>query len=167
MRLWHSVRDSIRGSCGRSFRKGGEGNKLVSQDKTLSVIIPAYNRPDDVAALLASLEPDLGRVEVIVVDDASPDPAVYAESARRWPVVRFVRQARNQGPAAARNRGAREASCGLLFFVDSDTVIVPGTMPSSNLPGENFGPSLYCAVIVKTVDAQTRSKTSINELLRD
>ncbi len=46
-------------------------------------------------------------------------------------------------------------------------VVVPGTMPSSNLPGENFGPSLYCAVIVKTVDAQTRSKTSINELLRD
>lgn len=47
------------------------------------------------------------------------------------------------------------------------SVIVPGTMPSRNLPGENYGPSLYCAVIVKTVDAQTRSKTSINELLRD
>ena len=47
------------------------------------------------------------------------------------------------------------------------SVVVPGTMPSSNLPGENFGPSLYCAVIVKTVDEQTRSKTSINELLRD
>jgi 2,3,4,5-tetrahydropyridine-2-carboxylate N-succinyltransferase len=40
-------------------------------------------------------------------------------------------------------------------------------MPSKNLPGENWGPSLYCAVIVKTVDEQTRSKTSINDLLRD
>ena len=51
--------------------------------------------------------------------------------------------------------------------IPPSSVIVPGTMPSSNLPGENYGPSLYCAVIVKTVDAQTRSKTSINELLRD
>ncbi len=47
------------------------------------------------------------------------------------------------------------------------SVVVPGSMPSRNLPGENYGPSLYCAVIVKTVDEQTRSKTSINELLRD
>lgn len=47
------------------------------------------------------------------------------------------------------------------------SVIVPGSLPSRNLPGENYGPSLYCAVIVKTVDEQTRSKTSINELLRD
>jgi 2,3,4,5-tetrahydropyridine-2-carboxylate N-succinyltransferase len=46
-------------------------------------------------------------------------------------------------------------------------VVVPGSMPSRNLPGENYGPSLYCAVIVKTVDEQTRAKTSINELLRD
>jgi 2,3,4,5-tetrahydropyridine-2-carboxylate N-succinyltransferase len=42
------------------------------------------------------------------------------------------------------------------------SVVVPG-----NLPDPNGGPGLYCAVIVKTVDAQTRSKTSINELLRD
>jgi 2,3,4,5-tetrahydropyridine-2-carboxylate N-succinyltransferase len=41
-------------------------------------------------------------------------------------------------------------------------VVVPGA-----LPDPNGGPSLYCAVIVKTVDAQTRSKTGINELLRD
>ena len=42
------------------------------------------------------------------------------------------------------------------------SVVVPG-----GLPDPNGGPSLYCAVIVKTVDAQTRSKTSINDLLRD
>jgi len=39
---------------------------------------------------------------------------------------------------------------------------VPGT-----LPGKDGGPALSCAVIVKTVDAQTRSKTSVNDLLRD
>ncbi len=47
------------------------------------------------------------------------------------------------------------------------SVVVAGSMPGKNLPGQNIGPSLYCAVIVKKVDAQTRSKTSINELLRD
>ena len=46
-------------------------------------------------------------------------------------------------------------------------VVVPGSMPGKPLPDGSPGPSLYCAVIVKTVDAQTRSKTSINDLLRD
>ena len=40
-------------------------------------------------------------------------------------------------------------------------------LPGKALPDGSPGPSLYCAVIVKRVDAQTRSKTSINELLRD
>lgn len=47
------------------------------------------------------------------------------------------------------------------------SVVVSGSLPSKNLPGENWGPNLYCAVIVKTVDEQTRSKTSLNDLLRD
>jgi 2,3,4,5-tetrahydropyridine-2-carboxylate N-succinyltransferase len=47
------------------------------------------------------------------------------------------------------------------------SVVVSGTLPGKNLPDGSPGPSLYCAVIVKRVDAQTRSKTSINELLRD
>ncbi len=46
-------------------------------------------------------------------------------------------------------------------------VVVPGSMPGKPLPDGSPGPSLYCAVIVKTVDAQTRAKTGINELLRD
>ena len=47
------------------------------------------------------------------------------------------------------------------------SVVVPGTMPGRPLPDGSPGPSLSCAVIVKTVDEQTRSKTSINDLLRD
>ncbi|MDE2435357.1 MAG: 2,3,4,5-tetrahydropyridine-2,6-dicarboxylate N-succinyltransferase [Sphingomonadales bacterium] len=46
-------------------------------------------------------------------------------------------------------------------------VVVPGSMPGKPLPDGSPGPSLYCAVIVKTVDAQTRAKTGINDLLRD
>jgi 2,3,4,5-tetrahydropyridine-2-carboxylate N-succinyltransferase len=47
------------------------------------------------------------------------------------------------------------------------SVVVPGALPGKPLPSGEPGPSLYCAVIVKRVDEQTRSKTSINELLRD
>ena len=51
--------------------------------------------------------------------------------------------------------------------VPAYSVVVPGTMPGKPLPGGSAGPNLYCGVIVKRVDAQTRSKTSVNELLRD
>jgi 2,3,4,5-tetrahydropyridine-2,6-dicarboxylate N-succinyltransferase len=51
--------------------------------------------------------------------------------------------------------------------VPSYSVVVPGAMPGKPLPDGTPGPSLACAVIVKRVDAQTRAKTAINELLRD
>jgi 2,3,4,5-tetrahydropyridine-2-carboxylate N-succinyltransferase len=47
------------------------------------------------------------------------------------------------------------------------SVVVAGSMPGKPMGNGEPGPGLYCAVIVKHVDAQTRSKTSINELLRD
>ena len=52
-------------------------------------------------------------------------------------------------------------------YVPPYAVVVPGTQPGKSLPDGSPGPNLYCAVIVKTVDAQTRAKTSINELLRE
>jgi 2,3,4,5-tetrahydropyridine-2-carboxylate N-succinyltransferase len=51
--------------------------------------------------------------------------------------------------------------------VPAYSVVVPGSLPGRPLPDGSPGPSLYCAVIVKRVDAQTRAKTGINELLRD
>jgi 2,3,4,5-tetrahydropyridine-2-carboxylate N-succinyltransferase len=51
--------------------------------------------------------------------------------------------------------------------VPAYSVVVPGTLPGKPLPDGRPGPSLSCAVIVKRVDEKTRSKTSINELLRD
>ena len=55
----------------------------------------------------------------------------------------------------------RESGAVMYGEVPSGSVVVAGSLPSKN------GVNLYCAVIVKRVDAQTRSKTSINELLRD
>jgi 2,3,4,5-tetrahydropyridine-2-carboxylate N-succinyltransferase len=54
-----------------------------------------------------------------------------------------------------------------LGRVPAYSVVVPGSLPGRPLPDGSPGPSLYCAVIVKTVDAQTRAKTAINELLRE
>jgi len=51
--------------------------------------------------------------------------------------------------------------------VPAYAVVVPGTLPGRPLPDGSPGPNLYCAVIGKRVDEQTRSKTSINELLRE
>ena len=51
--------------------------------------------------------------------------------------------------------------------VPAYSVVVPGTLPGKPLPNGEPGPGLYCAVIVKRVDERTRSRTSINELLRD
>lgn len=54
-----------------------------------------------------------------------------------------------------------------LGEVPEYSVVVSGTQPGKPLPDGTPGPNLYCAVIVKRVDEKTRSKTSINELLRD
>ena len=51
--------------------------------------------------------------------------------------------------------------------VPPGSVVVPGALPGKPLPDGSPGPSLYCAVIVKRVDEQTRSKTSVNDLLRE
>ncbi len=61
-----------------------------------------------------------------------------------------------------------DRATGEVFYgrVPAYSVVVPGALPGKPLPDGTPGPSLACAVIVKRVDAQTRSKTSINELLR-
>ena len=61
-----------------------------------------------------------------------------------------------------------DRTTGEIFLgrVPAYSVVVPGTLPGKPLPDGSPGPGLYCAVIVKRVDEQTRAKTSINELLR-
>jgi 2,3,4,5-tetrahydropyridine-2-carboxylate N-succinyltransferase len=62
-----------------------------------------------------------------------------------------------------------DRATGEIFMgrVPAYSVVVPGTLPGKPLPDGSPGPNLACAVIVKRVDEQTRSKTAINELLRD
>ena len=62
-----------------------------------------------------------------------------------------------------------DRATGEVFYgeVPANSVVVAGSLPGKPFPNSEPGPSLYCAVIVKRVDEKTRSKTSINELLRD
>ncbi|MGH7191462.1 MAG: 2,3,4,5-tetrahydropyridine-2,6-dicarboxylate N-succinyltransferase, partial [Acetobacteraceae bacterium] len=60
----------------------------------------------------------------------------------------------------------RESGETFLGRIPAFSVVVPGSLPGRPLPDGRPGPNLACAVIVKRVDARTRAKTSINELLR-
>jgi glycosyltransferase involved in cell wall biosynthesis len=91
---------------------------------TFAVVVPVYNEGDHLASVIGSaLEQSLPPVEVIVVDDGSttlPD-AVLVEAASLGATV--IRSPHNGGPAAARNRGAENASASWLVFVDADSML--------------------------------------------
>lgn len=95
----------------------------------ISVIIPTFNRAEMVCAcvtsVLATNDPNL--LEVIVVDDCSPDDtkariaAQFGHDAR----VRYVRNAHNSFQAVSRNNGAKVAKGDYLFFLDDDNLVAP------------------------------------------
>jgi GT2 family glycosyltransferase len=93
-----------------------------------SVIIPSYNSAATLELLLKSLEQQtVSNYEVIVVDDASTDDT--ATVVAHYPVT-YERLERNEGPAAARNRGAGLAQGEWFVFTDADTVFEPDTLQS-------------------------------------
>ncbi len=97
----------------------------------VSVIIPAYNAAATIGLCLGSLCSDQQQtrnLEIIVVDDASADETCalvegyQAKTNGDAISLRLLRQPRNAGPAAARNRGAEAATGAVLLFTDSDCV---------------------------------------------
>ncbi|MDE5560206.1 MAG: glycosyltransferase [Bacteroidaceae bacterium] len=94
-----------------------------------SLIIPVYNRPDEVGELLASLETQtLKDFEVVVVEDGSTEPClnVVNEHASRLALRYFGKQ--NSGPGQSRNYGAERSQGEYLIVLDSDCVLPPGYM---------------------------------------
>ena len=67
-------------------------------------------------------------VEIIIVDDASPEPYELEKVQRNNPAIKLIRQDENKGPAAARNRGIKEASQPLISFLDSDDYLIENTL---------------------------------------
>jgi len=124
----------------------------------ISVIVPVYNNPQDLhdclSAILGTSGPDC---EIIVVDDASTDstPSVAARMG-----VTVLRLTKNSGPAAARNYGASHARGEILFFVDADVVVAPGTLERVVKVMEN-DPDL--AAVFGSYDAQPRAPGVISQ----
>jgi len=91
----------------------------------VSIIIPHYNIPDLLDRCLASI-PRRDDVEVIVVDDNSPDAESVAGIAAKYSNVRLVVQPSNGGGGAARNVGMRHARGRWLLFADADDFFTYG-----------------------------------------
>lgn len=93
----------------------------------ISIIIPVYNNTRDLPECLSAVKTSAKNLdtEIIVVDDASTDetPSVAASMG-----VHVLRLGRNSGPGAARNFGAQHATGEILFFVDADVVLAPGSL---------------------------------------
>jgi glycosyltransferase involved in cell wall biosynthesis len=92
----------------------------------ISVVIPANNAAQTLGRCLQALaQSEIAPFECLVVDDASADTT--PEIARRLG-ARVLTIRRKQGPARARNRGARAARGDIIFFVDSDVCVHPETL---------------------------------------
>jgi len=100
-------------------------------DVKVSVILPTYNRlhslPAAMNSVLSQSERDL---ELIVVDDASPQDVESVVRAIDDPRVRYVRRPVNGGAGAARNSGLAEARGRYIAFQDSDDLWLPGKLES-------------------------------------
>lgn len=94
----------------------------------LSLIIPVYNRPEELEELLGSLAACHGQhdYEVVVVEDGSVRPARSVVEAYEKQMKIVYVAVPNSGPAKARNIGAKHASGDYLLILDSDVVLPPG-----------------------------------------
>ena len=101
--------------------------ETVEAQTRAAVIVPTHNRPRSLARCLDALDRQerAPGLEVIVVDDGSRDAAAVADAVGRSQRARLVRYDRARGPAAARNRGARETQAALLLFTDDDCEPAP------------------------------------------
>lgn len=101
-------------------------HRQIPEQAPISVVIPALDAERYLETCLSDLERSLVRpLEVIVVDDGSTDRT--AEIARAHG-AKVLSTGGPLGPAAARNMGAREARGEILFFIDADVCVHPGTI---------------------------------------
>lgn len=107
---------------------------VATPDLALSVVIPAYNAADTIAAQLAALEAEeyRGSWEILVVDNGSADAtaSIANEWAARSQRIRVIDGSQASGAAHARNVGARSARGSALAFCDADDIVVAGWVES-------------------------------------
>ncbi|MFJ8980738.1 bifunctional polysaccharide deacetylase/glycosyltransferase family 2 protein [Streptomyces sp. NPDC102282] len=93
----------------------------------VSVIVPAYNEKECIAATLNSLAASTHPIEIVVVDDGSTDGTAEIAESLGLPHVRVIRQ-ENAGKSAALNNGVRQARHDIVVMMDGDTVFEPDTV---------------------------------------
>jgi hypothetical protein len=109
---------------------------VTAQRPLVSVVVATYGRAHLLPRLVAALERQTvpaDRIELVLVDDASPDetPTVTARLAAATPLQMTVRRMeRNGGPARARNAGWATTGCDVVAFTDDDCVPTPGWLES-------------------------------------
>ncbi len=116
-----------------------------------SVVIPTHGRPERLGEAVASVQRQGDRVECIVVDDASPEPAQAPSG------VTIVRLDRNQGPSGARMAGVALAKGQYLAFLDDDDALLPGWVDTMGaLVGSAVG-VVCCGTVVEDVETGRRA----------
>jgi glycosyltransferase involved in cell wall biosynthesis len=124
----------------------------VKPGELISVIIPAYNREAKIGRAVASvLAQTYENIEVIVVDDASPDGTAAAVEAIDDPRVRLVRHERNRGAGTARNTGVAAARGEWIAFQDSDDDWLPQKLELQAAMMAELPPD-YVAVFCTKID---------------
>lgn len=92
----------------------------------VAVVMPVYNRETTVGRAIDSvLAQDFADFELVLVDDGSSDASVATIERYQDPRITLLRQDRNRGGNAARNRGVLAATAPLIAFLDSDDVFLP------------------------------------------
>ncbi|HUR28326.1 MAG TPA: glycosyltransferase [Planctomycetota bacterium] len=95
---------------------------------TISVVVPAFDNAEQLTRCLDALARSSVDFQLIVVDDASTDPAATLVMQRAG--AGYLRLPRNSGPAVARNAGAKLAQGSVLAFIDSDVLVTETTIES-------------------------------------
>lgn len=121
---------------------------MIVNNPLVSVIIPTYNRPDNLSRAIESvLNQTYDNIEVIIVDDNNPNTEArvltekFMSQYERNPLVKYIKHEKNRNASAARNTGAR-ASCGeYVAFLDDDDEYTPMRIESmlkrlSDLPSD-------------------------------
>ena len=127
----------------------------------VSVIVPTYNAAATIREALASVAAQtFTDFEVIVIDDASTDqtPRILEDEFAGRPGVHVLLQARNQGPAAARNAGMAQACGRWVAFLDGDDAWLPDRLAVQiGLAGEHPEVALWCGAVMPLVGGRVPS----------
>lgn len=131
---------------------------MNNQQPTYSLIIPHFNDPIRLERLLCSVPVQRTCVEVIVVDDCSPDQNTLRAVQVRWPSVCWLSTPENRGAGVARNVGLDAAKGRWLVFADSDDEFLPGAFEAFDKSVDDNVDIIFFQT--RSINEETQSKST-------